>query len=312
MTAGRISLLTLDWQIQNVMVFSTRIAGRVIVRTHLHTVGIASLLTLILIVSGCGTGPPCTLPKPSPEARTIPSEAAPPSHTPQAESPGQGTTPLATTRLAVTGELEVHFIDVGQGDSIFVQLRGGKTMLIDAGDASQGPTVVSYLKAQGVKTIDCLVATHPHADHIGGMLHVLDAFTIKDVFMPRTGHTTTTYEDLLLKLKEKGLKVTGAKAGVSVLEASNLSAAFIAPHGSKYNEINDWSAVLRLRYGDVIFLLTGDAGERSEGEMLLSSVVSPKADVLKVGHHGSNSSTSNQFLKAVAPKYAVISCGAGD
>ncbi len=290
--------------------------GGLAMRKRPYVAVITLLVVLALTVSGCGSGTRPTPSKAAPQGPSVKEPAPPnqpqPSQPSPAQSSGQTATPQPTNPSTVTGNLKVHFIDVGQGDSILLQLPGAKTMLTDAGEASQASTIVSYLKAQGVKTIDYLIATHPHADHIGGMVAVLDAFPVKDVFMPRTGHTTTTYENLLLKLKEKGLTVTEAKAGVSVFEASNLSAAFIAPHGSRYDDINDWSAVLRLRYGDIIFLLTGDSGEKSEGEMLLSSVVSPKADVLKVGHHGSNSSTTGQFLQIVAPKYAVISCGAGN
>ena len=184
-------------------------------------------------------------------------------------------------------------------------------MLIDAGNNADGPSVVSYLKQQGVKTIDHLIGTHPHEDHIGGMDNVIQSFDIGQVYMPRATTTTKTFEDVLLAIKQKGLKITTAKAGVTVLDQGNLKVNFIASVGSGYEDLNNWSAVTRIQYGDTAFLLTGDAESQSEEEMIVSGT-NLKADVLKVGHHGSSSSTTPAFLKAVAPKYAVISVGTGN
>jgi beta-lactamase superfamily II metal-dependent hydrolase len=184
-------------------------------------------------------------------------------------------------------------------------------MLIDAGNNADGPSVVSYLKQQGVKTIDHLIGTHPHEDHIGGMDNVIQSFDIGQLYMPRATTTTKTFEDVLLAIKQKGLKITTAKAGVTVLDQGNLKVNFIASVGSGYEDLNNWSAVTRIQYGDTAFLLTGDAESQSEEEMIASGT-NLKADVLKVGHHGSSSSTTPAFLKVVAPKYAVISVGTGN
>ncbi|MCR4399001.1 MAG: MBL fold metallo-hydrolase [Firmicutes bacterium] len=207
------------------------------------------------------------------------------------------------------GALRVHFIDVGQGDAILVQLPNGRAMLVDAGEAANAPTVVRYLRAHGVKTIDYLVATHPHADHIGGMAAILDSFEVRDVYMPRSSHTTNVYEDLLTAIKAKGLLVTEARAGREVPAGPGVEIVFAAPRGGDYRDANDWSAVLRISCGHTSFLLAGDAGSKSEGEMLVSGRVSLRADVLKVAHHGSGTSTTPEFLAAVAPRYAVISVG---
>ena len=208
--------------------------------------------------------------------------------------------------------LRVHFIDVGQGDCILAQFSNGETLLVDAGDASQGSKVVRYLRNQGVRRIDHLIATHPHADHIGGMPEVIDSFDIGRVYMPRTTHSSSTYERLLLALKKKNLSITEARAGRSVTSAGNMDVCFMAPRSTRYENLNDHSAVTRIEYGDHVFLLTGDAEAQSEREMLVSSEICPKADVLKVGHHGSGTATSAEFLRAVRPKYAVISVGAGN
>ncbi len=231
-----------------------------------------------------------------------PRAAAPPG-----DNPGRQQAALAT----LTGPLKVHFIDVGQGDSILVQIPNKQTMLIDAGDSSKGPAVTRYLKAQGIESIDYLVVTHPHLDHIGGMADVLAAFPVSGIYMPRTSHTTTAYEDLLRAIKKKGLFVTEARAGGRVLEAANLDVSFIAPVGKGYEDLNEWSAVLRVVYGDTALLFTGDAGAKSEAEMI-SSKAPLRADVLKIGHHGSAGSTSASFLSAVSPEFAVISVGAGN
>ncbi|WP_078060457.1 stalk domain-containing protein [Desulfotomaculum copahuensis] len=219
------------------------------------------------------------------------------------DSGSQSNTPVGT--------IKVHFLDVGQADSILVQFPNGQNMLVDAGNNDDGPAVVSYLKQQGIKKIDFLIGTHPHEDHIGGMDNVIQSFESGQVFMPRVTTTTKTFEDVLTALKAKGLKIITAKAGVTVFDQGNLKVNFVAPVGSSYDDLNNWSAVTRIQYGNIPFLLTGDAEAQSEGEML-NSGANLKADVLKVGHHGSSSSTSPAFLKAVAPKYAVISVGAGN
>ncbi|MGB9793043.1 MAG: ComEC/Rec2 family competence protein [Thermacetogeniaceae bacterium] len=212
---------------------------------------------------------------------------------------------------AAPARLVVHFIDVGQGDSILLQLPDGRTMLVDAGPDEAGSEVVSYLQREGVKRIDYLVATHPHADHIGGMDEVVRAFEIGKVYMPRVTANTESFENLLRSLRAKGLKITPARAGLAVLDEDGLKASFLAPCRLRYEELNDWSAVLKVSYGNTSFLLTGDAQAESELEMLASGA-DLKADVLKVGHHGSSSSTSWAFLEAVSPKYAVICVGAGN
>jgi len=209
------------------------------------------------------------------------------------------------------GILKVYFIDVGQGDSIFIKSPDGKTMLIDAGVPEMGKKVVDYIKSLGVKKIDILVGTHPHEDHIGGMDYVINNFDIGKFYMPKVTTNTKTFEYVLNAAKNKGLKIDVAKAGVSLDLGPEVSAKMIAPNGTKYDDLNEYSAVIKLNYGDTSFLFTGDAEAESEKEMI-NQGYDLKSDVLKIGHHGSYTSTTAAFLDAVDPEYAVISCGKGN
>lgn len=205
------------------------------------------------------------------------------------------------------GELVVSYIDVGQGDSIFIEFPGGKTALIDAGEAENVSAVTSYLRQRNCDEIDYLICTHPHSDHIGGMSKVLSTFSVGEVYMPRVEHTSKTYEKLLIQLNNLGLPVYTAKAGAVLSVEPEIEFVMLAPVSGEYDELNDYSAVLRLTYGESSFLFTGDAEKLSEKEML-DSGQNLTADVLKVGHHGSSTSSHQAFLDAVNPTYAVISC----
>ncbi|KNZ40607.1 MBL fold metallo-hydrolase [Acetobacterium bakii] len=207
----------------------------------------------------------------------------------------------------VNGTMKVHFIDVGQGDAILIQ-QGESTMLIDAGDNQYGETVVNYLKDQGVQTLDYVIGTHPHADHIGGLDVVINNFEVKKIIMPKVGHTTKTYEDLLLAIKNKGLKITTPVVG-ETNDLGDSQFTIIGPNAESYNSLNDYSVAIKLAYGNTSFVFTGDAEENAEKEMLALGI-DLKADVLKIPHHGSSSSLSDAFLKAVAPKIGVIQLGA--
>lgn len=206
------------------------------------------------------------------------------------------------------GELTVHFIDVGQADSIFIQLPNGQSMLIDAGNNADGDLVVNYLNKQRVKKIDYLVGTHPHEDHIGGLDDVINNFEIGKFYMPKVTHTTKSFQDLLEAVRSKGLKITPAKAGVKILNQPSLAIEILSPLRSAYDELNNYSAVIKLTFGEHSWLFTGDAEAPVEQD-LINSKTDLRASVLKVGHHGSNSSSTAEFLAQVSPQWAVISVG---
>ncbi|RKN66077.1 MBL fold metallo-hydrolase [Paenibacillus ginsengarvi] len=220
--------------------------------------------------------------------------------------PVAGTT-ISAPYVRAEGEMLVHYINVGQGASQLLVGPTGKTMLIDAGNNDKEEMIVAYLQRAGIKKIDILVGTHPDADHIGGLDAVIDHFDIGQFYMPKVQSNTKTYEDVLLAAKKKGIKVDSAKADVNLKWDSGATARIVAPIGD-YSDTNEMSAVIRVAYGETSFLLTGDAESKSETD-LVASGTNLKADVLLIGHHGSNSSTSDPFLERVGPKYAVIQSG---
>lgn len=204
--------------------------------------------------------------------------------------------------------LRVHYIDVGQGDSILIQIKN-KSLLIDAGDKDHKGNLKSYLKKQGVKKLDYVVATHPHEDHIGGMTEIINNFQVGKFYAPKKTTTTAAFEDMVTALKKNNNKIIIGKAGVSFSLDDNVECEMLAPNSSDYgNKDNNYSAVVKITYGNTKFLFMGDAEKLSEKE-IISAKSDLACDVLKVGHHGSSSSTSKEFLEKVNPKIAVISCG---
>lgn len=200
-------------------------------------------------------------------------------------------------------EVRVTVLDVGQGDSIFIELPDNRCMLIDSGESEYGDTVADYISSAGYKKIDYLVATHPHADHIGGMKKAVTSFDTGKIYMPRASADTKTFEKLLKAIDDKGLKINTAKAGVSILAEDNLSIDIIAPNSESYEELNNYSAVIKLTYGKVKFLFMGDAEKESEGEI----TADVSADFVKVGHHGSKTSSGEEFVSRVGARVAAVS-----
>lgn len=210
---------------------------------------------------------------------------------------------------SVNGQLKVHFINVGQADSILVQ-QGNSSMLIDAGNNGDAQTIMNYLDSQGVKALDVVVGTHAHEDHIGSMDYIINSFKVGKIYFPKQTSTTKTFQDFISAVRSKGLQLTTPVVGSS-FKIGDATATILAPNGSSYEDANDYSIVIKLTYGSTSFLLTGDAEEVSESQML-SNGLDLSATVLKVGHHGSRTSTSQTFLDKVSPKYAVISVGKGN
>ncbi|HWQ75349.1 MAG TPA: MBL fold metallo-hydrolase [Syntrophomonas sp.] len=204
------------------------------------------------------------------------------------------------------GQLKVHFIDVGQADCILVE-QGSQSMLIDAGNKDDGDGIIKYIKQQGIDRFDYVVGTHPHEDHIGGMAEVIQAFKVDKVYLPKVTHTSSAFESMVSAIKNQGLKATAPVPGSS-FKLGEATCTILAPNEISYAELNNYSIVIKMAYDETSFLFTGDAETVSEQEML-DKGYDLSADVLKVGHHGSSTSTSAAFLNAVQPRYAVISLG---
>lgn len=201
--------------------------------------------------------------------------------------------------------LKVHYLDVDQGDSIFIELPNNETMLIDAAESYQSENIINYLKNLNYQKIDYVIGTHPHTDHIGGLKDIINTFEIGKIFMPKVVSTTKTYESLLMAIKDKNLKINTAKAGTSIIDTDALKINILAPNNSTYTELNNYSVVTKITYGTTKFLFMGDAEKLSENEIKENVT----ADVIKIGHHGSNTSSSIDFIKKVNAKYGIISVG---
>lgn len=201
--------------------------------------------------------------------------------------------------------LKVHYLDVGQGDSIFIELPNNETMLIDAAESYQSENIINYLKNLNYQKIDYVIGTHPHTDHIGGLKDIINTFEIGKIYMPKVVSTTKTYESLLMTIKDKNLKINTAKAGTSIIDIDTLKINILAPNNSTYTELNNYSVVTKITYGTTKFLFMGDAEKLSENEIKEDVT----ADVIKIGHHGSNTSSSIDFIKKVNAKYGIISVG---
>lgn len=210
--------------------------------------------------------------------------------------------------IPVGSTFEVHFIDVGQGDCSLI-LCDGKAMIIDGGEASESSKVYAYLKAHGIDHLEYLVATHAHSDHIGGLSGALNYATVEKALCPVTQYDSKTFQILLKYLDNQGIEITTPIAGDSFMLGS-ASVQILGPQ-KPYDNANDTSIVLKVTYGQTSFLFTGDAERTAEAD-ILNAGFDLSSTVLKVGHHGSESSTSYPFLRAIMPQYAVIQVGKGN
>lgn len=215
------------------------------------------------------------------------------------------TPPLNPPPISDGSTFEIHYIDVGQGDSALV-LCDGQSMLIDGGEASESSKIYSYLKSNGVSQLDYMVATHAHSDHIGGLSGALNYATVGIAYCPVTEHDSKTFSSLLKYLDAQGVGITVPTAG----DTFALGSAVVQILGPQkaYDDPNDTSIVLRVAYGDTSFLFTGDAERTAEAD-ILEAGYDLSSTVLKVGHHGSDTSTSYPFLREIMPEYAVIQVG---
>lgn len=202
----------------------------------------------------------------------------------------------------------VHYIDVGQGDCILVQVNN-KNLLIDSGPKSDRKKLFNYLSGLNLNKLDYVIATHPHEDHIGNMDDIIKTYSIGTFYAPKVESTTKSFEDMVDALKDKNLKVHVLKNNSNSIDlGENTKVNVFSPNKDFYDNLNNYSPVIKIQYGNTSFLFTGDAEKEVEKE-ILNNNEDISADVLKVGHHGSSTSTSKDFLKKVNPSIAVISVG---
>ncbi|MDB1954438.1 ComEC/Rec2 family competence protein [Clostridium tertium] len=204
--------------------------------------------------------------------------------------------------------LQVHFIDVGQGDSILIQVNN-KNLLIDSGPNKSEDKLKKYLKKLNISKFDYIITTHPHEDHIGNMSYIINNFDVLNFYAPKVENSTKAFETMVESLIRKDLKIKVLKANIKSIDlGKNIVVDVFSPLSNSYEDLNNYSPIVKISYGNTSFLFTGDAEELSENEVL-NAGFDLKCDVLKIGHHGSSSSTSENFLKASNPSIAVISVG---
>lgn len=211
----------------------------------------------------------------------------------------------ATGEEIIQGGLTVHYIDVGQGDSTLLEFDGF-AMLIDAGNWNS-TEAVDYLKQQGIQNIDIVIGTHPDADHIGQLAQVVGEFEVAEVWMSGNTSSSNTFLNALQAIEASGSDYVEPRSG-DRFDVGSMEIEVLYPDEIT-GAANEESVSLRITYGDVRFVFTGDAGVKEEQEMI-DSGMDLEAEILHLGHHGSNTSTSTAFLKAVAPKVAIYSAGA--
>lgn len=268
-------------------------------------------LSLVLLLAACGT-----VTQEDPQENSAVQESLQETNAVQ-ENPRENSTVQESLREnaaalesisgsdAAFSELQVHFIDVGQGDSTLI-LCGNEAMLIDAGDNDKGTTLQLYLQKQGVEALTYVIGTHPDSDHIGGLDVILTKFDCATVILSETASDTAVYRDVIDALAYRNYQNTPPLTGDSY-RLGDAEFTIIAPNG-EYDNDNNSSVGIRLVHGNNSFLFTGDAEAEAEADILQNGI-DIRADVLHAGHHGSATSGSRDFISRVAPTYAVISCG---
>ncbi|MCX0389048.1 ComEC/Rec2 family competence protein [Clostridium perfringens] len=211
------------------------------------------------------------------------------------------------SKVPKDSKLMISYMDVGQGDAAYIKVNGND-ILIDAGPRSNSKELLEQLKAKNIDDFELVIATHPHEDHIGGMVDVFKEYEVKAFYSPKITHTTKTYENLVKAVKDEGLKTKELKGGMVIDLGEGAKFEVFTPQKSEYEELNNYSPIMKLSFGDTSYLFTGDAEKLAEEEALAKYKTSLDSDVIKFGHHGSSSSSSNAFIEAVSPKYGIISC----
>ena len=204
---------------------------------------------------------------------------------------------------------EVHFIDVGQADSALIECDG-ETMMIDGGNVADSNVVAAYLKKEDVTELNYVVCSHAHEDHVGGLSGALSVTKADNIYAPKTETNTKAYKNFKKKAEEQNVEIKHPNIGDEIQLGSS-TVEFLGPVDENGKDLNSTSIVLKITYGNTSFLFTGDA-ESDEEEEILNSGADLKSTVLKVGHHGSRTSTSYPFLREVMPQYAVISVEKGN
>ncbi|MEM3736594.1 MAG: ComEC/Rec2 family competence protein [Candidatus Bathyarchaeia archaeon] len=251
---------------------------------------VVGVLVLIVIVGALGFVPPSNL------------------ESPQTLTPGIVSTP--TRHLAgVVSNVTVHFMDVGQGDAIFIDTNG-KDVLVDGGGRSAGKAVVNYLISLNITKIDLVVGTHPHTDHIGGLVAVMTVLNVTSVLDNGDVADTQSYRDYIKLARQRALRVAERGDGVQ-LDNITVMTVLAPTQPLEFKDSNNNSIVLRVDVGNVTFILTGDI-EASGEQSIIRAGLDIDGEILKVSHHGSRTSTSLEFIEAVSPEVAVISVGKGN
>jgi len=278
--------------------------------------GIIVCVLLVIIVAGCTDSK-----KPPQQPATT--EKAPIVEQPTPTPTTEQTTPSSSVKQpapstgqnkeipAASGNLTVHFLDVGQGDTILLE-HGGDTMLIDSGEIGKGDDVATYVKNEGITSLDFVVATHPHSDHIGGMSVILNDFPIGHFVDSGYPYTSKTYENMLTTIDKKNIPFVTPKRGDKIDFSSGIDVQVLNP-GSTYftDDVNQNSVVLKITNGKVTFLLMGDASLEAESS-IMNDGYDVNSEILKVGHHGSRTSSGASFISAVSPAVSVIEVGEGN
>jgi competence protein ComEC len=270
--------------------------------------GVCSHTTPVSILPQAALAIPGPIPKAATAAVTPLAALGTPTEFAPEIAPTPSEAPVASTTATSAGLLRVHFIDVGQGDAELIVSPEGKLALIDGGEAGSG--VLPYLRSLGVSKLDLVVATHPHADHIGGLVQVLKAFPVTEVVTNGQPTTTLTYEHFLDAIAGAKAEYVEVRRG-DTIPFGGLTFQVLSPQSVTGPDLNNNSIVLRLVYGASSFLFTGDADQAAEAS-ILSMGLPVQADILKVGHHGSRTASSPIFLRAVKPEIAVYSAGIGN